>query len=322
MVTFEDIFAAHERIGPYIHRTPVQTSKTLDNRLGAEVFVKCENFQVTGSFKYRGATNAILQLSVEARRNGVLTFSSGNHAQALARAGQVHNVKVTVIMPENAPAIKKAATEGYGAEVILYKPDETSREALGREISESRGLTLVPPYDHPHVVAGQGTATKELFEEIGDLDQVYVCAGGGGLLSGSAIAANALAPHCKVFGVEPDAGDDICRSFRSGKLETVYNPDTIADGARTPSASELTFGIIKERVTDMLSVPDSVLLECMSFYAERMKMIVEPTGCLSLAGIWRNDRIIAGQRIGIIVSGGNVDLRELAGYWGSDETSC
>ncbi len=317
MVEYAEIVAAHERIRPHIHKTPVLSSRTLNEKLGADVHFKCENFQVTGSFKYRGATNAILQLSDEARKNGVLTFSSGNHAQALAKAGQVHGVSVTVVMPDNAPAIKKSATEGYGAEVILYKPDETSREALGKEISESRGLTLIPPYDHGHIVAGQGTATKELIEEVGSLDELYVCAGGGGLLSGSSISANALSPQSLVFGVEPEAGDDICRSFRSGRIETVHNPATIADGARTPSASELTFGIIKQRVTDMISVPDSTLLECMEFYSSRMKIIVEPTGCLSLAAIWNGNRSIEGKKVGVIVSGGNVDLRDLAGYWGN-----
>lgn len=316
MVEYADIASAHERIRPHIHKTPVQSSKTLNSRLRADIFFKCENFQVTGSFKYRGATNAILQLSDEAKKNGVLTFSSGNHAQALAKAGQVHGVKVTVVMPENAPVIKKTATEGYGAEVILYKPDEESREALGKEISESRGLTLIPPYDHPHIVAGQGTATKELIEEVGELDQLYVCAGGGGLLSGSAISANHLSPSAQVFGVEPEAGDDICRSFRSGKIETVHNPATIADGARTPSASELTFGIIRQRVSDMLTVSDAQLIECMEFYASRMKLIVEPTGCLSLAAIFTGQREIKGKKIGVIISGGNVDLRDLAGYWG------
>jgi threo-3-hydroxy-L-aspartate ammonia-lyase len=316
MVSYSDIEAAHERIRPYIHKTPVLSSSTLNSRLCAEVFFKCENFQVTGSFKYRGATNAILQLPDEARQKGVLTFSSGNHAQALAKAGQVHGVHVTVVMPDNAPAIKKAATEGYGAEVILYKPDETSREALGKEISESRGLTLIPPYDHSHIVAGQGTATKELIEEIGELDELYVCAGGGGLLSGAALAANQLSSQCKIFGVEPEAGDDITRSFRSGKIETVHNPNTIADGARTPSPSDLTFGIIKSLLTDMLTVPDSMLIECMEFYALRMKIIVEPTGCLSLAGILNGGRDVSNKKVGVIVSGGNVDLRDLAQYWG------
>lgn len=317
MVDIEHIRAAHDRIAYYIHKTPVMRSATVNSRLKAEMFFKCENFQITGSFKYRGATNAILQLSEESRKNGVLTFSSGNHAQALAKAGRIHGVPVTVIMPENAPAIKKAATEGYGAEIILYRPDESSREELGRELSESRGLTLIPPYDHPHIIAGQGTASKELLEEVPELDQLYVCAGGGGLLSGSVIAANALAPKCEIFGVEPEAGDDICRSFKSGKIETVFNPNTIADGARTPSASELTFGIIKERVTDMISVSDSTLIECMSFYSERMKMIVEPTGCLSLAALFNGNRDVSGKRIGVIISGGNVDLRDLSGYWGS-----
>lgn len=318
MVCFADIAAAHTRIAPYVHRTPVRASRTLNERFGAEFFLKCENFQVAGAFKYRGATNAILQLTEMQKAKGVLTFSSGNHAQALARAGQVHGVSTTVIMPADAPAMKRAATEEYGADVILYDRDETSREALGQRICAERGLTLIPPYDHEHIVAGAGTAVKELLEESGSLDELYVCAGGGGLLSGSALAARELSSQCKVIGVEPEAGDDICRSFESGVLQTVHNPVTIADGARTPSASELTFSIIKEHVDEMVSVPDAPIVECMHFYAERMKMIVEPTGCLSLAPIWNGSCDVRGKRVGIIISGGNVDLADLAKFWSLD----
>lgn len=245
-----------------------------------------------------------------------MTYSSGNHAQALARAGQVHGVRVTVVMPNDAPRVKRAATEGYGAEVILYDRDETNREELSRKLSGERGLALIPPYDHPHIVAGAGTAVKELIQECGAFDEIYVPVGGGGLLSGSAVAAKTMCPGCRVVGVEPEAGDDICRSFASGKIETVHNPETIADGARTPSASELTFSLIQEHVDEMVPVPDSQLLECMAFYAERMKMVVEPTGCLSLAPLLGGQREIAGKRIGIVISGGNVDLGDLSRYWG------
>lgn len=316
MVTFADVAAAHDRIAPYIHRTPVRTNRTLNEMLGASVYFKCENFQVAGAFKYRGATNALLQLDPEQRERGVMTYSSGNHAQALARAGQVHGIKVTVVMPNDAPRVKRAATEGYGAEVILYDRDETNREELSRKLSQERGLSLIPPYDHPHIVAGAGTAVKELIQEWGAFDEIYIPVGGGGLLSGSAVAAKTMCPGCRVVGVEPEAGDDICRSFASGKIETVHNPQTIADGARTPSASELTFSLIREHVDEMASVPDSKLLECMAFYAERMKMVVEPTGSLSLAPLMGAQREIAGKRIGVVISGGNVDLADLSRYWG------
>ncbi|MBA4292750.1 serine dehydratase [bacterium] len=315
MVDFSYIEAAHDRISSFVHRTPVRASRRWNEEFGAELFFKCENFQVTGSFKYRGATNAILQLTESERERGVLTFSSGNHAQALARAGEVHGVAVTVVMPDDAPALKIAATKGYGGEVILYDRDETTRESLGAKLAEERGLTVIPPYDHPWIVAGQGTAVKELIEDVGELDQLYVCAGGGGLLSGSSISARELSPNCAVIGVEPEAGDDICRSFRSGTLESVKDPVTIADGARTPSASALTFSIIRENVSEMLSVPDDWLIKGTKRYAETLKMIVEPTGCLSFAPILGGTRDIQGQRVGIVVTGGNVDLARLAEFW-------
>lgn len=315
MVNFSDVEAAHYRISSFVHRTPVRTSRRWNDEFGAELFFKCENFQVTGSFKYRGATNAILQLTTSERERGVLTFSSGNHAQALARAGEVHGVAVTVVMPDDAPALKIAATKEYGGEVILYDRDETTRESLGAKLAEERGLTVIPPYDHPWIVAGQGTAVKELIEEAGELDELFVCAGGAGLLSGSSISARALSPRCAVIGVEPDAGDDICRSFRSGVLESVKDPVTIADGARTPSASALTFSIIQENVKEMLSVPDDWLIEGTKRYAETLKMIVEPTGCLSFAPIIGGTRDIRGKRVGIVVTGGNVDLARLAEFW-------
>lgn len=318
MVDFSDVQRAASVLQGIAHKTPVLTSKTANKRFDAQLFFKCENFQRAGAFKFRGAYFALSQLSDNQRRRGVLTYSSGNHAQALAFAGKLLGVQITVIMPSDAPALKVAATKEYGGEVILYDRDETSREALGSQISSERGLTVVPPYDHEDIVAGQGTVVKELIESVGELDYLMVCAGGGGLLSGSSISAKALSPQCKVIGVEPEAGDDICRSFKSGQLETCHNPDTIADGARTPSASDLTFSIIKQNVFDMLSVKDATLIECTKFYAERMKIIVEPTGCLSLAALWENQVDISGKKIGVIISGGNADLATLAEFWRSN----
>lgn len=317
MVDFSDVQRAASVLDGVAHKTHVLTSKTANEKFGAQLYFKCENFQRAGAFKFRGAYFALSQLSGDQRVRGVLTYSSGNHAQALALAGKLLGVQIVVIMPSDAPALKVAATKGYGAEVILYDRDETSREALGSQISAERGLTVIPPYDHIDIVAGQGTVAKELIEKVGELDYLMVCAGGGGLLSGSSLSAKALSPNCKVIGVEPESGDDICRSFRSGQLETCHNPETIADGARTPSASELTFSIIKQNVFDMLSVKDSTLIECTKFYAERMKIIVEPTGCLSLAALWENQVDVSGKKVGVIISGGNVDLATLAEFWES-----
>lgn len=315
MVHFSDIELAAERIAPFSHRTPVLTSRQLNAKFGSEFFIKAESFQRSGSFKFRGAMNAMLQLSEEQRRSGVLTYSSGNHAQALALAGSLLGAPVLVVMPNDAPAVKRAATEGYGGEVILYDRDETTREVLGTKLAEERGLTLVPPYDHPHIIAGAGTAVRELILEAGELDMLLVCLGGGGLLSGSAVSAKAMAPQCQVIGVEPEAGDDIARSFRSGQIETVKDPITIADGARTPSASALTFAHIQAHVDDVVTVTDATLVECTKFYAERMKLLIEPTGCLSLAAAWEGKVDVSGKRVGVVVSGGNVDLTRLASLW-------
>lgn len=307
-VVFDDVVAAEERIRGVALRTPVHTSSTLDKRLGAQVFFKCENFQKTGAFKFRGACNAIRRLTEEQKRRGVLTFSSGNHAQALALAGRMAGVEVTVVMPTDAPPVKRAATEGYGGTVVPYDRDETTREMLGNKIAEEKGLTIIPPYDHPHIVAGQATAVKELIEEVGQLDWLFVPCGGGGLLSGSAISASALSSGCKVIGVEPAAGDDGARSFRSGKLETVHNPDTIADGARTPSLGQLTFSLIKQHVHDITTVSDQQLLQAMKFLWERCKLVVEPTGALGLAGLLNGGYDVEGSRVGVVLSGGNVDV--------------
>lgn len=307
-VTYEDVAAAARRLDGVVHRTPLMTSRTVNDRVGAEVVFKCENFQRTGAFKIRGGYNAVAQLSPEAKERGVITYSSGNHAQAIALAGRLHDVDATIVMPENAPQVKLNATRGYGAEIVTYDPETTTREELGRQIAEERGLTLIPPYDHPHVVAGQGTAGDELFDDVGALDALLVCCGGGGLLSGCALAARHHAPDCTVIGVEPEAGDDATRSFHSGELQTVENPDTIADGARTPYLGEVTFPLVLEHADDMVTVSDAALVRAMHLLWERMKMVVEPTGALGAAALL--DEVVPGndRRIGVLVSGGNVDL--------------
>jgi threonine dehydratase len=308
-VSYADVEAAAARLAGHAHRTPVLTSRAVNERTGAEVFFKCENFQRIGAFKFRGAYNALAQLPDGERRRGVLTFSSGNHAQAIALAGRLLGIRATIVMPDDAPPVKLAATRGYGAEVITYDKNETSREALGTRIAAERGLTVIPPYDHPHVVAGQGTAAKELIEDAGALDWLFVPCGGAGLLSGCAIAATHLAPGCKVVGVEPAAGDDATRSFRTKTLQTVHNPDTIADGARTPSLGKITFPLVLAYVHDMTTVDDRALLAAMLYLWERMKIVVEPTGALGAAGLFGGGHDVAGKRVGVVISGGNVDLR-------------
>ena len=308
-VSYADVEAAAARLAGHAHRTPVLTSRTVNERTGAGVFFKCENFQRIGAFKFRGAYNALAQLPDEQRRRGVLTFSSGNHAQAIALAGRLLGIRTTIVMPDDAPPVKLAATRGYGAEVITYDKNETSREALGTRIAAERGLAVIPPYDHPHVVAGQGTAAKELIEDAGALDWLFVPCGGAGLLSGCAIAASHLAPGCKVVGVEPAAGDDATRSFRTRTLQTVHNPDTIADGARTPSLGKITFPLVLAYVHDMTTVDDRALVAAMLYLWERMKIVVEPTGALGAAGLFGGGHDVAGKRVGVVISGGNVDLR-------------
>ncbi|HKC44307.1 MAG TPA: threo-3-hydroxy-L-aspartate ammonia-lyase, partial [Burkholderiales bacterium] len=307
-VSYADVEAAAARLAGHAHRTPAMTSRMVHARVGAEVFFKCENFQRMGAFKFRGAYNALVQLSDEARRRGVLTYSSGNHAQAIALAGQLLGIRATIVMPDDAPPVKLQATRGYGAEVITYDKRETTREALGARIAAERGLTVIPPYDHPHVVAGQGTAAKELIEDAGGLDWLFVPCGGAGLLSGCAIAATHLSPGCRVVGVEPEAGDDATRSFRTRTLQTVYNPETIADGARTPSLGQITFPLVLAHVHDMTTVGDPELLDAMRYLWERMKLVVEPTGALGLAAAFRGRVPVEGRRVGVILSGGNADL--------------
>jgi threonine dehydratase len=306
--TFQDVERAAARIAGVAHRTPVLTSRTANARTGAELFFKCENLQRAGAFKFRGAFNSIAALDDAQRRRGVVAFSSGNHAQSMAFAGQLHETPVTIVMPKDAPAMKVAATRQYGAEVVFYDRFAEDREAIGRKLAEDRGLALVPPYDYPDVIAGQGTAAKELFDEVGPLDALLVCLGGGGLLAGSALSAEALSPKTAVIGVEPEAGNDGQRSFRSGEIVHIPVPKSIADGALTQHLGQHTFPIIRRLVSDIVTVPDSALVTAMRFFAERMKIVVEPTGCLGAAAAFEGAYPVAGKRVGVVLSGGNVDI--------------
>jgi threo-3-hydroxy-L-aspartate ammonia-lyase len=307
-VTYADLAAAHERIKPFAKRTPVLTSSTIDALTGAKVHFKCENFQRMGAFKFRGAYNALSQLSPEQKRKGVVAFSSGNHAQAVALSGKLLGVPATIVMPTDAPKVKLEATRGYGAEVVMYNASNEDRQKIAERLAAERGLTLIPPFDHPHILAGQGTAAKELIEVTGPLDILMVPCGGGGLLSGCSIAAKHLSPKCRVIGVEPAAGDDGLRAFRSGKLETIKLPDTIADGARTTSLGKITFALIQKHVDDFLTVTDAELLKWMFFLWERMKIVVEPTGALAAAALLQGKVDAKGKKVGVVISGGNVDL--------------
>ncbi|MBG0749671.1 Serine racemase [Pectobacterium carotovorum subsp. carotovorum PCCS1] len=306
--------AAAERIAGYANKTPVMTSRTVNDVFGAEVFFKCENFQRMGAFKFRGAMNALLQFSDEQKAAGVVTFSSGNHAQAIALSAKLLGIPATIVMPHDAPAAKVAATRGYGGNVVEYNRYTEDREQIGRDLAEKHGLTLIPPYDHPHVIAGQGTAAKELLEETGELDALFVCLGGGGLLAGSALSARQLSPHCKIYGVEPLAGNDGQQSFRSGSIVHIDTPNTIADGAQTQHLGNHTFPLIRQNVDDILTVTDDDLIDAMRFYAERMKIVVEPTGCLSFAAARNLRESLRGKRIGIIISGGNVDISRYGAF--------
>jgi threonine dehydratase len=314
-VRYADVAAAAERLAGHAHRTPVMTSRTVNERTGAEVFFKCENFQRMGAFKFRGAYNAMSRLSPEDRRRGVLAYSSGNHAQAVALAGKELGVRVTIVMPADAPAVKIDATRGYGAEIVLYDKNKEVREEVAERVARERALPVIPPFDHPHVIAGQGTAAKELIEDAGRLDYLFVPCSGGGLISGCAVAASHLAPGCRVIGVEPEAGDDATRSFKTKTLQTCHNPDTIADGARTHSLGQLTFPLVLRYVHDMVTVSDAELVRATLFIWERMKIIVEPTGALGAAGLFERKLPVAGKRAGVILSGGNVDFKLMAKYF-------
>ncbi len=306
--TYESVISASERIKGYAHRTPLMRSHALDKALGAEVLFKCENLQRTGSFKFRGAFNALSNLDEQHRRAGVVTYSSGNHAQAIALSASLLKIPATIIMPHDAPASKVAATKNYGGNVVIYNRYKEDRELIARGLAEDHGLKLIPPYDNPEVIAGQGTAAKEFFEDADQIDYLFVSLGGGGLLAGSALSARALAPECKLYGVEPEAGNDGQRSFRSGAIVYIDTPRTIADGAQTQHLGEYTFPIIHSYVDDILTVKDEQLVDCMRLFASRMKLVVEPTGCLGLAASYDMRTLVQGKRIGVIISGGNIDL--------------
>ena len=310
--TYADVARAAERIAGAAHRTPVLTSRTADAMTGAKLFFKAENLQRAGAFKFRGAYNAISALPEAERARGVITFSSGNHAQAVALACRLLGAPATIIMPEDAPAAKIEGTRGYGAEVILYDRYSQDREALGRAIAEPRGLTLIPPFNHPDVIAGQGTLAQELIETVGELDVLVACLGGGGQLAGCALAAADLSPGCRVIGVEPEAGNDGQRSFREGQVVTIPAPRTIADGAQWTALGDLTFAIIRRHVADIVTVSDDQLVETMRFFASRMKIVVEPTGCLAAAAVLNGLVDVRGKRVGVVISGGNVDLATFA----------
>lgn len=303
---FDQIQAAKARLKGWANVTPTISSRTLNKMVNAEVFFKCENLQRVGAFKFRGAFNSVSQLSEEQKANGVIAYSSGNHGQAIASVCQMLGIKATVVMPSNAPAIKRAATEGYGATIIEYDPQITIREDIARKLALEHGYTTIPPFDHEHVIAGQGTAALELFDEVGDLDLLLAPCGGGGLLSGSAISAKAVSPKCRVIGIEPELADDATRSFRTGELQTVQNPPTIADGTRTPSLGRITFPLVLKYVDDMQTVSESSIMEAVKFFFYRMKQVVEPSGALGLAALM-SKTVHAEGKIGVIISGGNID---------------
>ncbi len=286
--------------------TPIMTSRTLNHRVGADVYFKCENFQRVGAFKFRGAFNSISQLSAEEKSRGVLTYSSGNHAQAVALVGQLLGVQTTIVMPKDAPATKRAATEGYGATIVEYDPEKEIREEVARNIQVAGGQTVIPPFDHEEVVAGQGTAAMEMFDEIGALDMLLVPCGGGGLLSGSAISARGMSPECRVIGIEPEIADDATKSFHTKILHSVHNPPTIADGTRTSSLGKITFPLVLQYVDDMKTVSEEAIIEAVTFLLFRMKLVIEPSGALGLAALLSRAVVPKG-RVGIILSGGNMD---------------
>ncbi len=313
-IDFDDITQAAARIAGVANRTPVLTSRTANALAGAELFFKCENYQRMGAFKFRGAYNALAQFSPEQKKLGVCAFSSGNHAQGIALSAQLLGIPAAIVMPLDSPAVKLAATRGYGAEVITYDRYKEDRIAIGQKLADERGMTLIPPYDHAHVMAGQGTAALELLLEVGQLDTLIVCLGGGGLISGCAVAAKHLNPKIRVVGVEPEAGNDAQQSKAAGRIIKIDTPQTIADGAQTQFVGQLTFPIIQELVDEIVTVSDAQLIEAMRFAASRMKMVIEPTGGLAMAAAMQGVVDVKGQRVGIIISGGNVDIAQLAKY--------
>jgi threo-3-hydroxy-L-aspartate ammonia-lyase len=315
--TYKDVIEAAIHLEGHATCTPVLKSRTVDQDLNAQVFFKCENFQRIGAFKFRGAFNALSCFDEQQHQAGVITFSSGNHAQAIALSSRILGMPCMIVMPQDSPASKIAATRGYGGNVIFFDRYKDDREAISNHLAKEHGMTLIPPYDHPHVIAGQGTAAKELLEEVADLDALFVCLGGGGLLAGSALIARAISPRTKIYGVEPLAGNDGQQSFRKGSIVRIETPITIADGAQTQQLGKYTFDIIRRDVDDIFTVTDEELVDCMSFLASRMKIMVEPTGCLGFAGVRKMAEKFRGQRIGVIISGGNVDLDRFCTLVGS-----
>ncbi len=318
--TYTDVEAAAALIAGQAHRTPVLTSRRIDAEVGARLFFKCENFQRMGAFKFRGAFTALSRFDADQRRGGVVAFSSGNHAQAVALSAAILGIPATIVMPRDAPPGKVAATRGYGAAVVPYDRYTEDREEIGRAIAADSGATVVPPYDHPDVIAGQGTATRELLQEVGELDALFVPLGGGGLLSGAVLAARALSPGCRVHGVEPAAGDDVRRSLEAGSIVRIAAPRTIADGAQTQHVGVLPFEILRRGpgvgVDAVLTATDDELVEAMRTLAATMKIVVEPTGGLGFAAARRLGAELAGQRVGVLISGGNVDVDRFAALLG------
>ncbi|MEK8030689.1 threo-3-hydroxy-L-aspartate ammonia-lyase [Ideonella sp. DXS29W] len=316
-IAYEDVVQAHQRLDGIAHRTPVMRSRTADERCGANLFFKCETLQHIGAFKIRGAYNAIAQFTPHQREGGVVTFSSGNHGQAIARAAQLLGVRAVVVMPLDAPAMKVAATEGYGGEVVRYDRYAEDPSQIVAAIAEERGMTFIPPFDHPHVMAGQGTAAKELFEEVGPLDMIVTPLGGGGLLSGTAVAARHFAPGCDIVGVEPEAGNDGQQSLAKGEIVRIATPVTIADAAQSRSLGRHTFPVLQQLGARVVTVTDDQLVDTMAFMAARMKLVVEPTGCLAAAAVFHGAVAVRGLRVGIVLSGGNIDLARFAKLIGS-----
>jgi threonine dehydratase len=306
------VVAAAGRLQGVAHRTPVRSSPSLDAAVGTRLFLKCENLQRGGAFKFRGAWNAVSSLDVDQRRRGVAAYSSGNHAQAVACAARLLDIPATIVMPADAPAIKRSATERHGARVVSYDRHREDRVAICQSLADERGLAVIPPFDHREVIAGQGTAALELFEEVGALDALFVPLGGGGLLAGTVLAARAMCPACQVYGVEPAAGDDGRQSLRRGERVRIAVPDTIADGAQTQQLGALTFPIISAGVTDILAVEDALLVDQMRRLAGELQLVVEPTGALGLAGARSMGKSLHGRRVGVILSGGNIDPPSLA----------
>jgi threonine dehydratase len=318
VLKFDDVLAAKERLRGAAHRTPVMTSRQFNEAAGCEVYFKCENLQRAGAFKFRGAYNALASLDQETRRRGVIAYSSGNHAQAVALAAKLFGAPAVLVMPQDAPKAKAAATRDYGAEIVFYDRYTENRVGIGERIAAERGLTMIPPFDDYRVMAGQATAAVELIEDVPELDDLLVPTSGSGLLAGSAVAARTLHPGIRVYGVEPEAGNDTLLSLRRGERITIEVPRTIADGLQVTTPGELTFPIVRELVEDILFVSDREIIDAMRFMLERMKIVVEPSGAVGAAAVRNRKTDFAGRRVGVILSGGNVDMEKLSAYLKSD----